>query len=361
MTPSAAATIKDLGETALIERVAERVRAAGADRAPGGRAVIGIGDDAAAWRPNGLLVVTTDAMVEGVHFRPSTSSWADVGWKAWVSNVSDVAAMGAEPVAGVVALGLPPALPLVALDALYDGMLEACAAYETGLLGGDVTSSPTAFVSVAMTGTIADAPGVTASPTAFASVTMTGTIADAPGGAPLARSAGRPGDALCVTGPLGASRGGLLLLERGDASDNAARQALIRAHRRPSARVDAGLALRGLGVRCAMDVSDGLAADVRKLARASGLAARVETERVPVAPALLQEFGVDALRLAVEGGEDYELLFAAPPEIAEAVVAALPGSAVIGALVEGEPGSAWFLDAQGAPVAWGAAGWEHLR
>ena len=218
-------------------------------------------------------------------------------------------------------------------------MLEACAAYETGLLGGDVTASPAAF----------------------ASVTMTGTIADAPGGAPLARSAGRPGDALCVTGPLGASRGGLLLLERGATPDNVARQALIRAHRRPSTRVDAGLALRRLGVRCAMDASDGLAADVRKLARASGLAARVETERVPVAPALLQEFGGDALRLAVEGGEDYELLFAAPPEIAEAAVAALPGSAVIGALVEGEPGAAAFLDAQGAPVAWSAAGWEHLR
>lgn len=336
MTPQ---IIKDLGETALIERVAERVRAAGAERAPGGCAVIGIGDDAAAWRPNGLLVVTTDAMVEGVHFRPSTSSWADVGWKAWVSNVSDVAAMGAEPVAGLVALGLPPTLPIAALDALYDGMLEACAAYGTGLLGGDVTASPTAF----------------------ASVTMTGTIADAPDGAPIARSAGRPGDALCVTGPLGASRGGLLLLERGAAPDNAARQALIRAHRRPSARVDAGLALRGLGVRCAMDVSDGLAADVRKLARASGLAARVETERVPVAPALPQEFGDDALRLAVEGGEDYELLFAAPTEIAEAAVAALPGSAVIGALVEGEPGAAAFLDAQGAPVAWRAVGWEHLR
>ena len=157
------------------------------------------------------------------------------------------------------------------------------------------------------------------------------------------------------------SRGGLLLLERGDAPDNAARQALMRAHRRPSARVDAGLALRRLGVRCAMDVSDGLAADVRKLARASGLAARVKAGRVPAAPALLQEFGGDALRLAVEGGEDYELLFAAPPEVADAAVAALPGSVVIGDLVEGEPGAAAFLDAQGAPVAWRAAGWEHLR
>ena len=330
------ATLKGLGEAALIERLAERVRAAGAERPAGGSDVIGIGDDAAAWRVSGLQVVTTDAMVEGVHFRPATSSWADVGWKAWVSNVSDVAAMGAEPAAGLVALGLPPSLPL---DALYDGMLEACAAYGTSLIGGDVTASPTAFVSV----------------------TMTGMLPDAPGGAPLARSAGRAGDALGVTGPLGASRGGLFLLERGAAPDNPARQALIRAHRRPSARVDAGLALRRLGVRCAMDVSDGLAADIRKLARASGPAARVETERVPVAPALLQEFGADALRLAVEGGEDYELLFAAPPEVAAAAVAALPGSAVIGALAAGEPGAAAFLDAHGAPVAWDAAGWEHLR
>ena len=329
------ATLADLGETALIERIASRVRAAGADRAPGGRIAVGIGDDAAAWRADGLQVITTDAMVEGEHFRASTSSWADVGWKAWVSNVSDVAAMGAQPVAGLVALGLPPSFPLCGLDALYDGMLEACAAYGTALAGGDIVSSPTAFVSVTMTG--------------------------ACGGAPLARSAGRAGDALCVTGPLGASRGGLLLLECGLPPDSAARRSLMEAHRRPTARVDAGLALRRLGVRCAMDVSDGLAADVRKLARASGLAARVWTDRIPVADALAEEYGDDAPRLAVEGGEDYELLFAAPPEIAAAAVAALPGSAVVGALEEGAPGGAAFLDEQGAPVAWGAAGWERFR
>ena len=328
-------TLADLGETALIERIASRVRAAGADRAPGGGLAVGIGDDAAAWRVDGMQVVTSDAMVEGEHFRASTSSWADVGWKAWVSNVSDVAAMGAEPVAGLVALGLPPSFPLCALDALYDGLLEACAAYGTALAGGDVVSSPTAFVSVTMTG--------------------------ACGGAPLERSTGRAGDALGVTGPLGASRGGLLLLECGAAPDSEARRSLMQAHRRPSARVDAGLALRRLGVRCAMDVSDGLAADVRKLARASSLAARVETDRVPVADALAEEYGGDALRLAVEGGEDYELLFAAPPDVAEAAVAALPGSAVIGALEEGAPGAAAFLDGQGEPVGWRATGWERFR
>lgn len=336
-------TLADLGETALLERIAARIRDAGADRMPGGRIAVGIGDDAAAWRADGLQVVTSDAMVEGEHFRASTSSWADVGWKAWVSNVSDVAAMGAEPVAGLVALGLPPSFPLCALDALYDGMLEACAAYGTALAGGDIVSSPTAFVSVTMTG--------------------------ACDGAPLMRSAARAGDALGVTGPLGASRGGLLLLERGAEPDSEARRSLLQAHRRPSARVDAGLALRRLGVRCAMDVSDGLAADVRKLARASGLAARVETARVPVADALAKEYGNDALeeerpgdalRLAVEGGEDYELLFAAPPAVADAAVAALPGSALIGALEEGAPGAAAFLDAQGQPTAWRAAGWERF-
>ena len=329
------ATLGELGETALLERIAARVRAAGADRTPGGRLAVGIGDDAAAWRVDGMQVITADAMVEGEHFRASTSSWADVGWKAWVSNVSDVAAMGAEPVAGLVALGLPASFPLCALDALYDGMLEARAAYGTALAGGDLVSAPAAFVSVTMTGACA--------------------------GDPLTRSAGRAGDALAVTGPLGSSRAGLLLLERGAQPDSEARRTLIQAHRRPSARVDAGLALRRLGVRCAMDVSDGLAADVRKLARASGLAARVETGRIPVAGALAQEFGDEAARLAVEGGEDYELLFAAPRAIAEAAVAALPGSAIIGALEEGTPGYAAFLDARGEPVGWNAAGWERFR
>lgn len=328
-------TVGDLGETALIERITERVRRVSPLQAMGGRIITGIGDDAAVWRVGGVQAATTDTMVEGVHFRTSTLSWADVGWKAWASNVSDIAAMGGVPLAGLVTLGLPSELHVSAVDALYDGILEACSSYGTELMGGDIVGSPVSFVTVAMTGVC--------------------------GATPLTRGAARPGDALAVTGPLGASRGGLLLLEEGAALDTPARQALALAHRRPAARTDAGAVLRRQGVRCAMDLSDGLAADLPKLAKASGVAVRVEADQVPVADALRTEFRPDALRLALSGGEDYELLFAGPSDIVAGAVAEIPGSAVIGGIVDGAAGKVAYVAGRGEPISFGVEGWEHLR
>ena len=328
-------TVGELGETALIERITERVRRGSPLQGLGGRVITGIGDDAAAWRVGGIQAATTDTMVEGVHFRTSTTSWADVGWKAWVSNVSDIAAMGGTPFAGLVTLGLPPELEVSDVDALYDGMLEACAVYGTELMGGDIVGSPVPFVTIAMTGVCS--------------------------ATPLTRSAARPGDALAVTGPLGASRGGLMLLENGVALDTPAREALALAHRRPAARTDAGAMLSRVGVRCAMDLSDGLAADLPKLAKASGVAARIEVEQVPVADALRSEFRPDALRLALGGGEDYELLFAGPADIVGSAVADIPGSTVIGDVVAGAPGAVTLFAGHGEPLSFGVDGWEHLR
>lgn len=329
------ATVGGMGESALIERLAERVRRAGVNAPDGMEVVLGIGDDAAAWRTAGTEAATTDTMVEGVHFRRTTSSWSDVGWKSWTSNVSDMAAMGARPLAGLVALGLPGDLPMAAVDALYDGMLEACARYGTALLGGDVVESPVVFVTVAMVGCCE--------------------------GAPFTRSAVRVGDAIAVTGPLGAARGGLRLLEEAQAIETPAREALASAHRRPAARTDAAPVLRRHGVRCAMDLSDGLAADLPKLAKASGVGARVEVAHVPVASALRSEFGGEALELALAGGEEYELLFAGAPSIVRACVEELPGSAVIGEAAAGSAGAVEFVDSRGERVDLDVSGWEHLR
>lgn len=324
-----------MGETALIERITERVRRVSPLQTLGGRIITGIGDDAAVWRVGGVQAATTDTMVEGVHFRASTASWADVGWKAWVSNVSDIAAMGGVPVTGLVTLGLPPDLDVSSVDDLYDGMLEACTSYGTELMGGDITGSPVAFVTVAMTGVCSTTP--------------------------LTRSSAKPGDALAVTGPLGGSRGGLLLLERGVALDTPARQALALAHRRPAARTDASAVLKRLGVRCAMDLSDGLASDLPKLVKASGVAVEVDVGQVPVAHALRSEFRPEALRLALSGGEDYELLFAGPPDVVDAAIAEIPGSAVIGGIMEGQAGTVSYVAGPGKPISYTVEGWEHLR
>ena len=329
------ATIGELGETALIERIIERVRRVSPLQGLGGRVVIAIGDDAAVWRVGGIQAVTTDTMVEGIHFRTSTTSWADLGWKAWVSNVSDIAAMGGTPFAGLVTLGLPADLEVSDVDSLYDGMLEACSVYGTELMGGDIVGAPVPFVTIAMTGVCS--------------------------ATPLTRSAARPGDALAVTGPLGASRGGLMLLEKGVELDTPAREALALAHRRPAARTDASAVLRRIGVPCAMDLSDGLAADLPKLARASGVAARIEVEQIPVADALRSEFRPDALRLALGGGEDYELLFAGPPDVVDSAVADIPGSAVIGSVTEGTAGMVTLFAGHGEQLSFGVEGWEHLR
>ncbi len=328
-------TVGELGETALIERITARVRRVAPLQGMGGRIIAGIGDDAAVWRVGGVQAATTDTMVEGVHFRTSTVSWADVGWKAWASNVSDVAAMGGVPVAGLVTLGLPADLDVSSVDDLYDGMLEACAAYGTELMGGDIVGSPVAFVTVAMTGVCSTTP--------------------------LTRSAARPGDALAVTGPLGGSRGGLLLLEDEVPLDTPARQALALAHRRPAARTDAAVVLKRHGVRCAMDLSDGLAADLPKLAKASGVAVQLEADQVPVADALRSEFRGEAMRLALSGGEDYELLFAGPPDVVAAAVADIPGSAAVGAVMEGAPGRVAYVAGRGEPLSFAVEGWEHLR
>ena len=329
-------TVRDVGERALIERIALRVARAALPPPHGMTPLLGIGDDAAAWRlPAGAVeAATADAMVEGVHFRRETSAWDDVGWKSWASNVSDVAAMGCEPLAGLVTLGLPAALPAAAVDALYDGILAACSRFGGVPLGGDVVASPVAFVAVAMTGR---------------------------GAEPLlTRAAARPGDAVAVTGPLGASRGGLRLLEEGAALDTPERAELVRLHRRPAARPDAGLVLRRRGILCAMDLSDGLLADLGKLAAASGCAARVVRSDVPAHPALAAEHGGAALDLALAGGEDYELLFTGPPDAVRAALAET-GGAVVGAIVAGEPGAVEVVDASGAPSPPAAAGWEHFR
>ena len=331
-------TVRQIGELALIERLAERV--ADARLQPpafdGFKLRTGIGDDAAVWSlERGLAVTTTDTMVEGTHFTPHTASWADVGWKLWTANVSDVAAMGGTPLAGVVTLGLPHATSLRAIDDLYDGMLEACRSYRTLLVGGDIVDSPTAFFTVAMSGACIEEP--------------------------LTRSDGSAGDAVAVTGPLGASAAGLRLLLAGRTPSSEAERSLAEAHRRPCARVDAGQRLVEAGVRCAMDVSDGLAADLGKLALASGCGVRIDASAVPVAAAAREVFPDEAAQLALGGGEDYELVFAGPARAVERAVAALPGAAIVGELTDGKPGAVSVVDAGGAPVDVADAGWEHLR
>ncbi|MBI2886399.1 MAG: thiamine-phosphate kinase, partial [Chloroflexi bacterium] len=175
----------------------------------------------------------------------------------------------------------------------------------------------------------------------------------------LLRSAAQTGDAIAVTGWLGASAAGLRLLQAGAAP--AASTVLLDVHRRPTPRLEAGRLALEAGVRCGMDVSDGLVGDLEKLCRASGLAAAIDLPSVPVAPEARAAFPQDWQRLALAGGEDYELLLVAPAEVLDAVAerSALPVT-VVGRTLPGPPGQVTVRDAEGRPVPTGAGGWDHL-
>ena len=331
-------TVQELGELGLIDHLTRIVADARLQmpEAGGFRLVLGIGDDAAAWHTDaGVLVSTTDTMVEGVHFTPSTASWPDVGWKAMASNLSDVAAMGAVPLCAIVTLGLPGETPVSAVEALYAGMLEACHRYRLLLVGGDVVSCPSSFVSLALTGLCP--------------------------GEPMARSRARPGDAIAVTGPLGGPAGGLRLLQSGSPLHGSPAQSLVRAHQHPEPRVDDGQRLMRSGIRCAMDVSDGLVTDLSKLCRASGVGAHVQAALVPVHSGLAQLLPDDALQMALNGGEEYELLFTGDPSAVQQTVAEIPRCTVIGEVTAEEPGHVAVTDSDGRELAVASAGWEHWR
>ncbi len=265
-------------EFAVIDALRARFEAAGG-RLPAGD--LGIGDDAAVVTlPGGApVVLATDLVVEGVHVDLATCSPEDVGWKALMVAVSDVGAMGCTPTHVLLSVAAPVGFPI---ERLGDGVAEAAAAAGCAVVGGDLSAAPVLVVSVTAVG-------------------------PAPAGAPpLRRSGARPGDRLLVTGPLGSSAAGLRLLGGpGASASDALTDALTAAHRRPVARLREGRVAREAGARAAIDVSDGLAADVLHLAEASGVGVELE-----VGPDLVAE---GATRDdAVSGGEDYELVLATP-------------------------------------------------
>ena len=244
-----------------------------------------IGDDAAVVRvAGGGMLVCADAVVAGVHADLGLVGVDDLGWRALVANLSDIAAMGGTPTCAVVTVAGP--LGEIDFDLLYDGLLAAADAYRCPIVGGDLTAAPALTVSATVIGSVEPA-------------------GEGGRGAVL-RTGARPGDGLFVTGALGASAAGLALLQAGRAADD---PDLVRAHRRPRPRLAEGLAARHGGATAMIDVSDGLAADLYHLAEASRVG--VVVDRVPVAVGVAR-FADDPEAVALGGGEDYQLLFAAP-------------------------------------------------
>lgn len=301
-----------MGEFDLIARLVPLLDGAGDD------VVVGHGDDAAVVTLGRQgAVLTVDALVDGVHFRRDLSSLADVGWKAVAVNASDVAAMGARPVAVVVALCRPASLGEDDVEALYGGIRAACDRWGLRLVGGDTVAADQLMVSVTALGAV--------EPTAV-----------------VRRSGARPGDRVVVVGALGAASAALAQLGAGRDPD----PALLAAHRRPVALVDAAAILAAHGATAMIDVSDGLGADLGHVCAASAVQARVRWGDLPVAAgavAAAAAAGADPVDIVAGGGEDFALLATLPADLAEGAVRAAGAAegvpaAVIGEVVAGTGG-----------------------
>ena len=326
----------DFGEFALIDRIIERLGDAAATDI-----LVPPGDDAAVWTaPGEAVVATIDALVEGTHWRRDTMSPADVGWRAIAASVSDIAAMGATPDHALVATVLATSFTLDDVDALIDGMAEACRRHGVRIAGGDITrGNETAVV-----------------------VTLLGGAALQRGGARvLRRDAARAGDAVAVSGTPGAAAAGLALIEAGREAEPSA-AALIAAHRRPIARVALGRAAVEAGIACAIDISDGLLQDLGHIAGRSGAGIEIDLEALPLHPAAVELLGEQQARdLALGGGEDFELALTGPAQALKRLATPELAVGVIGRVVAEHAGEVVVRDASGRRYDPPSPGWDQLR
>lgn len=320
-----------------------RVRARAA--AGAGGAVLGIGDDCALWRPGPGMeqVVTTDLLLEGVHFDmawgPLEDLLEDLGAKALAVNLSDIAAMGAAPRLVTLGLGLPG--PPEAYWPLAEGFLQAAEAARVAVVGGDTCATRGGLV-IAVT-----------------------AVGEVPAGRAVTRAGARPGDDVYVTGTVGDAAAGLALVKgaRPDL-DAAARAALADRLLRPQARVAEGLTVREAGAASAMiDVSDGLAADLGHILEASGVGAVLDADALPLSDAFAAyctATATDPAALALGGGEDYELVFTVPPGGRAAIERLLAGGLAARRVGRIVAGSGLALQREGTARPVPTRGYEHF-
>ena len=320
----------DLTEKEVLEMLKERFSGLPFDS--DAQLLVDIGDDAAAIQnPQGTLIYSSDALVENVHFKLNEIDPFELGWKAIVSNQSDIAAMGGTPQAVLINFGISRHYTKERINRFCDGIQEALAQFGGRVIGGDLTYADPMFVSVSITGT---------RPAGSSQDNL------------LRLNGARPGDLVAVTGELGGSEGWLK-----------SRDDLLRArHFKPSPRVSEGVCLADNGVKCATDISDGLLKELNSIADAGGVGILINATNIPI-DKQLQEIvpHSTALEYALYGGEEYELVFTAPEGVMAEVQQQL-GSvvSVIGRVVdERELSGVRVLDDAGDEINVVHQGWEH--
>ncbi|MFQ5857690.1 MAG: thiamine-phosphate kinase [Anaerolineae bacterium] len=333
--------VGDLGEFALIDRLASRLGGYSED------VVVGVGDDVAVLRMNDghYLLATCDVQVAGVHFLPDLVTPYQVGRKAAAINLSDIAAMGGTPRHFLVSLVLPKDTEVAFVDGLYDGLVEECQRFGVDVVGGNVARDDRVTIDLFLLGKV--------TPDRL-----------------LLRSGARPGDQVLVTGRLGDSAAGLNLLLDSELSVPAAdREMLVARHVMPTPRLPESAAIAGLGTATAMiDLSDGLGGDIGHICDQSQVGVRLWADRLPMSPAARRVAELTERapwRLALEGGEDYELCFTAPPEAVEELAVAVERATgtpvtMVGEVLPADEGR-WLVFEDGQEVGLEAGGWDHFN
>lgn len=336
--------ISELGEFGLIDRLTNQIQIKNKST------VKGVGDDAAVLDyKNNALVLTTDMLTEGVHFNLMYVPLKHLGYKSVVVNLSDICAMNARPRQITVSLALSAKFSVEAVEELYAGIHQACEVYGVDLVGGDTTSSLT---------------GLTISITALGEAAPSGIVY---------RSGAKPGDILCVTGDLGGAYMGLQLLERENEvfKINSEMQPqltgydyILARQLKPEARADIISVFEKLKIKptSMIDISDGLSSEILHICKNSGVGCRLYEENVPVdfqTKQMAAEMNINPLVAALNGGEDYELLFTLSPDDSDKI-SNDPDFTVIGEITEAANG-AKLITTGGSEIQLVAQGWDHAR
>lgn len=344
LEPSSRKELSELGEFGLIDLLTDNISLMNKS------SVVGVGDDAAVIDNKGkLTLVSTDLLVEGVHFDLSYTPLKHLGYKAAVANISDIVAMNGTARQLLVGLSVSNRFPVEALQELYSGIRQACKVYHVDLVGGDTTSSVTGL---------------------FLSITV---IGEADHDQVVRRNTARENDLICVSGDLGGAYMGLLLLEREKAAflgdpdmqpDLEGFDYILERQLKPEPRTDIIRLLKEAKVKptAMIDISDGLGSEILHICKGSNLGCRIYEEKIPIDPTTVTMagiFGIGPWTAALNGGEDYELLFTIDQKNFE-TVRAIPGISVIGHMTDLSQG-ANLVTGDGALVEITAQGWNALR
>jgi thiamine-monophosphate kinase len=332
--------VSELGEFGLVARLEQLINSSQNKRSEArGRLVLGIGDDAAAWRcGEGLQLATVDSLREGIHFNLDTIFWRELGWKSLAVNLSDIAAMGGSPKYALVTISVPGQTEVDDVVEFYKGMLEIANKFDMAIIGGDTDCAPKVDITVTVLGN-SNAPGRL-----------------------LTRSAAKAGEKIAVTGYLGGASAGLEMVTNKLEFNAGTEAALRKAFYQPEPRVVEGQTLVEKGVNAAIDISDGLVSDLRHICKASKLGGKIYTEKIPVHPAVKTHFAANALQMALSGGEDYELLFTASDKILSELQQDFPRSlTVIGEMTLENTGEVVLVDSKGQTLDTTKSGWEHFK